>query len=61
MMVSKHRHALSSDSVQASTVIAAWLKVDGLLPTQQITKVFNDKASHAPTCATASTIIIEDD
>lgn len=60
MMVSKHRHALSSDSVRAGTAIAAWSKVKDLLPSQKIINVFNDKASRAPTRVTPETITVDD-
>lgn len=59
MMVSKRRHALSSDSVRAGVVISAWSQVPDLLPEKQIVKVFNDKSSQATDRSTAKSISID--
>ena len=59
MMVSKRRHALSSDSIRAGIVISAWSQVPNLLPETQIIKVFNDKSSRATDHSTAETINVD--
>jgi hypothetical protein len=57
LTVSRMRHSLSSESTRASTVLGSWVKVDGLLPEQELLKAFRNQAR----IAHQESIIIFDD
>ncbi|TDL14358.1 hypothetical protein BD410DRAFT_734234, partial [Rickenella mellea] len=57
LTVSKHRHALSDESMRAATVLSSWADVDGLIPEGQIVDHFREKNSrfvHAVSAASAA-------
>jgi hypothetical protein len=57
LTVSRMRHSLSSESTRASTVLGSWVKVDGLIPEQELLKAFRDQGN----VANKEAIIILDD
>ena len=44
LTVSRMRHSLSNESTRASTVLGSWVKIDGLLPEQELLKAFRNQA-----------------
>ncbi|KAL0570347.1 hypothetical protein V5O48_011617 [Marasmius crinis-equi] len=45
LIVTKHRHALKPESIQASTVLQSWLAVGGIVPRKTLVKSYNTKQS----------------
>ena len=43
LTVSRMRHSLSSDSKRASIVLGTWMKADGLLSNQDLSKKLKEK------------------
>ncbi len=43
--MSKRHHALSNESVRASTVVSSWADVDGAIPESKMIAMFKDKSS----------------
>jgi hypothetical protein len=37
-------HSLPDESTRASTVLGSWVKIDGLLPEQELLKAFRSQA-----------------
>ncbi len=44
LVVSKHHHNLSAESIQANVVLNSWSKIDELIPWKELIKQFNEKA-----------------
>jgi hypothetical protein len=44
LTVTKLRHNLSDESTHATTMIHSWSNVEGLIPDQDIIKLFQDKS-----------------
>ena len=57
LTVSKRRHALSDESVRASTVLGSWA-AHGLLPEPEILRMLEKKIKHAKKTETVS--VVED-
>ena len=44
LTVSRMWHSLPDESTRASTVLGSWVKIDGLLPEQELLKAFRSQA-----------------
>ena len=44
LTVTKLRHNLSDESTRAATMVHSWLNIKGLIPEQDIIKLFQDKS-----------------
>jgi hypothetical protein len=58
--VTKLRHNLSDESTRATTVLHSWSKIDGLIPEQEIIKLFEEKSKRERKEKSAEVIEIDD-
>jgi len=62
LTVSRMRHSLSDNSVQAATVVGSWATFPGLIPHNEIAAIFNEKSKRLKgKCAetTSDAILVE--
>jgi hypothetical protein len=57
LMVPKQRHSLSDESTRDSVALDWWGRVPGMLPEEEMMKVFRDKAKRSAGRATAAKVI----
>ena len=58
--MTKLRHNLSDESTRAASVLSSWLKIEGLVPEQDIIKLFQDKSKRGGKTASVDAIEIDD-
>ena len=54
LVVSKRRHALSDESVRASTVFGSWVSLPGIIPETQIIEVLRGKSKRSKKTSVAN-------
>ena len=64
LTVSRFHHGLSDQSIRAGVVLSSWAKIPGLIPSDEIIKVFGDKqkrTSRNDINSSTDTIVIDNE